>query len=105
MNKQNIHPLLKIIGIYRLLRELGTLPGYIMDDIIDYLDDYKCCAFCANRGSHDNCPDNVHDGLDRIEWCDYWHDAREKCDRNFFTSDFYMKFMNDLGKSGEKNHE
>lgn len=104
MQNNNQHPLLKIIGIYEMLDEHPQDGlGYIMDNIIAYLDDYKCCAFCSARGTHDNCPEDVHDGLDRIEWCDYWHDAREKCNRDFMTEDFYKKFLHNLPVNKEQN--
>jgi len=71
-------PLLKLIHLLNELNTCGVdVPGYIMDGIIDYLDDCKCCAFCNNNGSHDNCREYHDDDFNPDYWCDYFKDKRD----------------------------
>ena len=57
----SMHPLSKLIEVLNDLDDCYVdVPGYIMDGIINYLDEYKCCAFCKNKGQHDGCLEGDH---------------------------------------------
>lgn len=90
-------PLLKLIGV---LNELDTracceIPGYIVDGIVDYLGECKCCAFCKNYGSHDNCPESHENDFDTFEHCDYFMDKRND-DKYRLPKGTVCKFYKDI---------
>ncbi|MBP5459416.1 MAG: hypothetical protein J6Y62_04575 [Clostridia bacterium] len=89
----SMHPLSKLIEVLNDLDDCYVdVPGYIMDGIINYLDEYKCCAFCKNKGQHDGCLEGDQ-ALNRLQWCDHWRDRREDCDaREYSVWDFYKDF-------------
>ena len=74
MKKQ---PLAKLILVYNQLEDYPNDGfGYIIDDIVDYLNSCKCCAFCENYGCHDNCPEDHDIDFNPNYWCDYFKDKR-----------------------------
>lgn len=90
-------PLLKLMSV---MKELEDYPndgfGYVIDGIVDYLGECKCCAFCRNYGKHDNCPESHDDDFDTFEWCDHFSDRRDDeqyRQPNGLVTDFYDKTL------------
>ena len=96
MNEE--HP---IEFLLKQLLEYHEVPGYVNDKVTEYLDGYKCCAFCesCNRPDHDNCH-----GLDFDRtWCSYFRDAREKL-TCFDIMDYYRGVL-ETSKSKKEQEE
>lgn len=90
-------PLLKLIEV---MNDLDTcvceIPCHTMDGIVDYLGECKCCAFCKNYGSHDNCPESHEDDYDTFEWCDYFDDKRDDAKYRLPNGDIALGFYQDI---------
>lgn len=93
-----LHP---IEFLLKQLLEYENIPGYINDEVMEYLDNYDCCAFCesCHCPNHDNCH-----GLDfNNHVCGYYHDTRKEhtC---FSITDFYRSVL-EQSKIKKENEE
>ena len=68
------HPLSFLMDIEKSINT--KTKNKIKEEIKQYLQEYKCCAFCSNYGKHDNCPESEDFKYMRLYWCDHYKDKR-----------------------------
>ncbi len=89
MEKEHIHPVEMLMEtLLSLDNQTRDGNGYIMDNIINWLGDHKCCEFCKNKGSHDHCGENP----DYDFSCEYFEDKR-KYDPDHDPVHFYRMLL------------
>lgn len=94
-------PLLKLIYVLNDLDGPNVdIPGYIFDGIVEYLNGCKCCAFCKNNGSHDNCREYHDDDFNPDYWCHYFSDKRDD-DKYRQPNGLVTDFYKDMDNRGE----